>query len=381
MSKNQKTNFSSQFIPAQLYTSPQDWFVYYSCLDPATNKLKRKKVKINRIKKLAERKRYARWLIEEINDKLYTGWNPWVEEECSNGLTPLIEAVKKFIRRKDKELRPGSMRSYTSYVDIFGKWCAKNELHTVFAVNFNSHDAIKFMNFVYDEKDVSGTTYNNYRAFFKLLWNWLIANEYASVNVFAKIQKKKEKPKERTIIPEKARTRIANYFKEKDFDMYVACLLVYHTLIRPGELTYLTPQAFNLENQTITIQGSAAKAAKVRVTTIPDSFIEIVKEWNFSGALADQFIFGKNFEASRNKLDPKRFGKKWSAMREKLEMPKQYQMYSLRDTGIVDLLKSGVSPDEVMKQAGHHSLEITTVYARHFNNKGSEEIKGKAGRF
>jgi len=381
MSKNQNSNFNKRFIPAQLYTSPQDWFVFYSCLNPITNKLSRKKIKINRIKTIAERKRYARWLIEEINAKLYSGWNPFLEEECSNGMTLLREAIDKFIRRKEKELRPGSMRSYYSFTDTFKKWLVKNEMHDVFAVNFSTHNAISFMNYIYDDKNVGGTTHNNYRAFFKILWNWLIANNYAKVNVFDKIQKKKEKPKERTIIPEKDRKRIAYYYKERDYNMYIACLLVYHTLIRPGELTYLTPQSFNLVNQTITIQSSAAKAAKVRVTTIPDTFIEIVRDWNFGGAVDNEFIFGKNFRANREKLDPKRFGKKWSAMRLKLEMPKQYQMYSLRDTGIVELLKSGVSPDEVMKQAGHHSLEITTIYARHFNNKGSDEIKGKAGEF
>lgn len=381
MSKNQNQNLGRKFIPAQLYTSPQDWFVYYSCIDPRTNVLRRKKIKINRIKNIPERKRYARWLIEEVNDKLYSGWNPFLEDECSNGMTLLTGAIKKFIRRKEKELRSGSMRSYYSYTDIFEKWLTENELHEVFAVNFSTHNAIEFMNWVYDVKDVGGTTYNNYRAFFKLFWNWLIANNYANTNVFQKIQKKKEKPKERTIIPDRDRKRIAAYFRDNDYNMYMACLLVYHTLIRPGELTYITPQSFNLENQTITIQSSAAKAAKVRVTTIPDSFIDLVRKWEYAGAMDDQFIFGKNFEPSRLKLDPKRFGKKWAAMRTKLEMPKQYQMYSLRDTGIVELLKNGVSPDEVMKQAGHHSLEITTIYARHFNNKGSDEIKGKAGEF
>ncbi|MDX1642018.1 MAG: hypothetical protein R3220_09995, partial [Balneolaceae bacterium] len=156
MSKNQNLNSKRAFIPAQLYTSPQEWFIYYSCLDPKTNSLKRKKIKINRIKSIAERKRYARWMIEEINGKLYSGWNPFLEEECSNGMTLLTIAIRKFINRKEKELRPGSMRSYYSYSDIFEKWLKENEMEDVFAVNFASHHAIQFMNWVYDDKDVGG---------------------------------------------------------------------------------------------------------------------------------------------------------------------------------------------------------------------------------
>lgn len=381
MSKNQNLSIQKSFIPAQLYTSPQMWFVYFSVVHPETNRYKRKKIKLNRIKSIAERKRYARYLIEEINQKLYAGWNPFLEEECSNGMTPLVEVMKKFIKRKEKELKGGSMRSYYSYTGIFEKWLKENEMSDVFAVNFSTHNAITFMNWVYDVKDVGSTTYNNYRAFFKLFWNWQLANNYVKANVFQKIQKKKEKPKERTIIPREQRIRIANHFRKQDYDMYIACLLIYHTLIRPSELTFLTPEDFNMENQTITITSKSAKSSKQRITTIPNSFIDEIRKWEYAGAQHDQYIFGKNFEPSRDKLDPKRFGKKWAAMRLKLDLPKKYQMYSLRDTGIVELLKNGVSPDEVMKQAGHHSLEITTIYARHFNNKGSDEIKGKAGEF
>lgn len=57
------------------------------------------------------------------------------------------------------------------------------------------------------------------------------------------------------------------------------------------------------------------------------------------------------------------------------------KLYSLRDSGIVQLLQDGVSPEEVMKQAGHSSLEITTVYVKYANPGASEQIKNKASVF
>ena len=48
-----------------------------------------------------------------------------------------------------------------------------------------------------------------------------------------------------------------------------------------------------------------------------------------------------------------------------LGLPDTMQLYSFRDTGITDLLRSGLDPITVMHHADHHSLEITTRYANH----------------
>jgi len=52
-----------------------------------------------------------------------------------------------------------------------------------------------------------------------------------------------------------------------------------------------------------------------------------------------------------------------------------------RDSGIINLLQSGVSPEEVAKQAAHSSLDITSKYAIHANKKANEQVKTKAMPF
>lgn len=80
-------------------------------------------------------------------------------------------------------------------------------------------------------------------------------------------------------------------------------------------------------------------------------------------------------------LNPKRLAKKWSKMRERLDMPKEYQLYSLRDTGIVDLLQANTPINDVMLQAGHANLEMTSIYVKHFLPKGIDNIKNKTKDF
>jgi integrase/recombinase XerD len=54
---------------------------------------------------------------------------------------------------------------------------------------------------------------------------------------------------------------------------------------------------------------------------------------------------------------------------------KAYQFYSLKDTGIVQMLIDGVPAIEVRNQAGHSSLEQTNQYAKYAYPKGSDFIK------
>lgn len=52
-------------------------------------------------------------------------------------------------------------------------------------------------------------------------------------------------------------------------------------------------------------------------------------------------------------------------MRKELQLPETMQLYSLKDTGITNMLENGVPAIDVMKQAGHHDLAMTSRYANH----------------
>ena len=60
------------YLPAELCEN-KEWYVRYYVLNPATEKLHLKKVKITRIKGIRERRRYGKKLVPEINKKLEQG--------------------------------------------------------------------------------------------------------------------------------------------------------------------------------------------------------------------------------------------------------------------------------------------------------------------
>jgi integrase len=380
MANFQNSKSLLQFEPAQLYNK-SDWYVQYKVVNPYTNKLTIKKCRLNRIKSITERKRYAKKLINTINEKLYSGWNPFLEEEAPKAFTILTTAADYFYKVKSKELRPDSLRSYRSMLNWLSTWLIDNKLNDIYIISFTKQQALQIMKDSYDIKDLNNKTYNNYLRFYTTLWNWFIEQGYCKTNAFAGVKSKKQETKDRTLIPEATRAEIKQYFKANNKQMYIVSLLVFHTLLRPKEITFLKQEHFDFENQIIRIPGTVAKNHNMRIATIPDVILGDLIQFNFNNSMPQDYIFGIRGLSTSKKMDPREFTRDWSKMRESLKLNKTMKLYSLRDSGIVQLLIDGVSPDEVMKQADHSSLDITTVYIKHANPTGSLQIKEKNSSF
>ncbi len=377
MSKNQ--NLIS-FRPAQLHIG-KECFVYYYVQNPATEKLERKKIKLNRIKTIAERRKFAVQVIQELNKKLYGGWNPFLEESAPRGFTPLVQVIEIFFKSKERELRKDSLRSYRSFLDIFVNWMQTTNREKIFSAKFDKLDALEFMEFLFEKKNLSNKTWNNYRRFFSVLSNWMVEHKYAAVNYFFDIRKRNEAAKGRVVIDHEIRMKIIDYLVDMDYRFLMVCLMVFHSLIRPKEIANLRPMDFNFEQQTIMISGSFSKNHNDRVSTIPNSLLPYLKKWDFNGAASNQYIFGEWMLPGTKPVDARRFTQLWDKLRKDLKLPAEMKLYSLRDSGIIQMLNDGISIEEVRKQADHSSLDMTTVYTKHANPNGSEQIKSRGTGF
>jgi len=108
-------NYNSRvthYFPAIL-SAGKEWKVVYYVFDPFIDKMIRKRVKINRIKNVAERRKFARKLIIDINKRLESGWNPCVEASAARYFTPLVDCINTYFELKKKELEFESIRDLT----------------------------------------------------------------------------------------------------------------------------------------------------------------------------------------------------------------------------------------------------------------------------
>jgi integrase len=367
------------YLPAELHKGKEIYIDYY-VIKPGTNKLFRKKIKVNRIKSKisnAEFTRYCRVLTKEINDKLAYGWNPFLEQEAGKGYTDIITALELFQKDKFREMTDNSIRSYKSFCNMFLRYLDERfKDEVVFCININRQLAVEYLSWCWNEKEVSGKTYNGYIKAYHSIWSWFVENSFSKVNVFQGIKPKKEQRKKRVEISIDIRKRVEAYCKKNNMESYwLMCELCFYCLIRPVEMTRLQPKNVNLKKQIIVLEQDETKNQNERIASVPSHIIPLLKRQLEYGS--GKYLFSDNgfWTPGMKQIDERKISKKWAWLRKPLEIPKNVQFYSQRDSGIIYLMDCGINPEYVRSQADHYSLTMTTTYSNHYRPEGIEQIK------
>lgn len=108
------------YTPPILHTG-KDWYIDFYAFNPVDGVMKRKKIKLNFIKSVKERRAYAKGCINRLSEKLATGWNPWIEQECGNAFLlfkDVIDKYRTFLAKmqRDGRYRQETIKSYSSYL-------------------------------------------------------------------------------------------------------------------------------------------------------------------------------------------------------------------------------------------------------------------------
>ncbi len=372
------------YLPAELKPCKSRWYVQYYVKNPATGKLQRKTIKVNRIKSLTERRKYAKKLVHEINKKLETGWNPFFEQEAPKSYTKLVDALQYYLRHKQKELKSkDSIRTYKSHVEILTNFVVNIKKNPdLLVISFDAFYVREYMDYLYTERNISGKTYNNYKGIAVGIWNWMIEHLYCKVNPFLTVKKMQEEKKKRQIIDPETRIKIKDYLIRENKKEYLAMvMLCFHGLIRPKEICLLKPENIRFKERIVFLTKDMTKDKDDRIVSISNELMKYLIDLRIDKIPKDHYIFSSGFKPGKKLIDSRPVGKEWDRMRKALKFPNEYQFYSLKDSGIVQMLMDGISPIEVRNQAGHSSLEQTNEYAKYANPTGSEQIKTKASDF
>ncbi len=190
--------FSFTNLHLEKYNS--GWVIEWNESDPENpGKMKRKRSKLTR-----ERKRYAtetefmkyvafriRELKQELKDKQF-GIESMVLKR-----KPLVECLGLFLKDKDRNTRPDTIRVYHSQVRMLIEWLKEVRKDRIQCSGFTDDMARSYLNRVYNEKEVSNKTYNNYLTCLRGVFSWMIENKYCEENPFSGIKKKERKPKKK----------------------------------------------------------------------------------------------------------------------------------------------------------------------------------------
>ncbi|MCR5549917.1 MAG: tyrosine-type recombinase/integrase [Bacteroidales bacterium] len=370
-------------------TNKSGWLIEYYVENPQTQELARKRIKLqrllNRYSTKGEAKKHINNIIVALNMKLSTGWNPYYQGEESRFYTPLLEVLEEFKVDVRKEHRKSTADSYVSFANIFGEWIEKVSPN-IYCSMVSHSMIVQFMDYVQKERDgrdgdLSPRTYNNYIKNGSAFFTWMIDKCYCKENHFQKIKSKKVTEKKRVLIPNEKRVEIQKHLLENNVGYLAFLEMIYGALMRPKELLMLKVGDISLAEKTITVRPEVSKNGKRRVVPMTREIEELLLRMNVHRAPLEHYLFSSNQKPGKKQVSARYYRNIWGKLRKKFDLPKEMQQYSLRDTGITEMLKHGVDPLSVKQLADHYSLSMTTIYSNHADPHLKELIRDKAPGF
>ena len=367
------------YIPAELRAN-KSWFIEFKVPDPKTGELVRRCRRVKPMASLAARKRLAELMRVSINEMLAQGWNPLIHGDTVKGLDTLKEVGELYLKHK-KDLAGPTVESYRYFLSMIQRFMMEKYSRELRVNEWTRAHAVNYLHWIRHERGNTVRTHNNHLMFFRGLWNWMLKIDRAFDHPFKLIPKEKVRKKRRLVIPEEIRESIGAYFASRNTGMYIACLLIYGTGIRRTELTRLRLRDVDLQNGCIYLSDYMTKSSDDRSPTIPDYLTNVLREYIEEGSSPELFLLGRSWRPDEVALDPDRLTEAWERMRPKLGINLDYQLYSLRDSGIENMFVQGFDAKTVMHQFGHKSLSTTTKYAIRVNPRTMSEIKSSKGGF
>ena len=378
----------SGFYPAVVRTTTRTgYYIDYYVYDPVNDRMVRRIVQLKRLlcrfRTNREKQLAAQRIADEINRKLGGGWTPLHETEDGRLYTTIAELRERFLSAKEREgVRPATMAHYSSFTSLFLRWCEDSGRGRKYSGTFLRVDAVHYMDYVL-ERGNGNRSYNNTLKALRCFFNWAVEHCYAKENPFDGLKLLPKQPKKRGLVDAGTRARIADYFRREKPQMLLVCLLVYSSAIRPKEISLIQLKHVRLADRCILIEGENAKNHKARCATLTREAIDMLVPLLQRYTDSSLYLFGAGREmlpGVRRAL-PTYFTKCWVRMRDDLRLPDSMQLYSLRDTGLSDLLHAGVDQLTVQHHADHSSLAIQNIYTDHFDPGLNERIFTMAPEF
>lgn len=372
---------TQNFLPAVVKNLPSiGYAVEYYVLDPETERPVRKRIKLSKLVRRYPNKHMkqlaAQQVADNLNAKLRGGWSPLHQSEDSRLYTPLSVFRERFLKAKEAEgCRQTTLTQYGSVTDIWLRWCEDNGHAQKYSGTFLHPEAVRYMDDVMAQGN-RHRSYNNTLKVLRAFFQWGVEHCYAKENPFAGIKTLKKEKKIRILVPPEARKKIAAHYAEVRPAMNIVCQLVYSSAIRPAEILRVQLKHVNLEEHYIVIPAENAKNHHERYATLTPELVRLLTPVKREYSNGELFLFGKNEDLlpDREPVNKSYFQKSWERMRRATGLPKEMQLYSLRDTGITDLLHAGMDPLTVQHHADHSSLAIQKIYTDHFDTGLNEKI-------
>jgi len=337
------------------------WYVDFFAIDPARKEMRRKRYYITGSLKKDEKRRRAAEIIEVLTKQLMQGWNPWVTSDDARGFVLFEDCLQRYLDYVERMDRAKTRASYRSRVNILREYIVSRVIPIEYAYQFDSSFCNDFLDWIFLDRESSPRTRNNYRGWLYGFAEFMVARKYINSNPVEHIKIMPEHEKYRKNLTPEMLAKMTRHLLEVDKPFYLACLMQYYTLIRPGELSHLKIKDISVMNQTAFVSKEFSKNHRDAEVGLNKTILRLMIDLGVLSKPSDYYLFGKHFLPGQERLGADQFNKRWAKMRKALGWPDCYQFYSLKDSGIRDLANAqGVVV--ARDQARHRDITTTNKY-------------------
>ncbi|OUN70227.1 site-specific integrase [Barnesiella sp. An55] len=360
-----------RFTYPRLRENKPAWYIEFYAFDPLRKVMRRKRIKINRLATKSQRREYAAGLINRLYQQLIRGWNPWIEKEFEVAIL-FDDAIKRYVENNKKMYSDGIFRkeTYISHESKIKKLVAYNQQRSApitYLYQLDKRFCNDFLDYIHLELKNSPLYRNNCLTFIKSFCSFCVEKGFMNDNPASGIKPFNRKlfQKRRKVIPAPVIQQIGEYLKIHDKHFLLSCYLLYYCYIRPIEQTRLKLQYFSVKECTLTIPAQDSKNRTTQTITIPRKVMMFMLDLGVFNYPPHYYLFSNDILPGEVQIDRRLISIRWSRLKKELNLDKDYTFYSLKDTGITEMLDKKLSNISVRDQARHSSLAITDVYTRH----------------
>jgi integrase len=375
------------YEPAELKEWETGWQIEYKVWNPEKLRMEKQRQRWDKIRKKfgdIQARKQAKIICKYLNSKLEKGFNPFIKEGRIEN-KKLVDVLDIYIQHKYKDLKNGifredSMRVYKSQVNMLKDWMKMKKQSEISVTEFSHNMAIKYLDWVYidSKRDISSRTWNNYVKFLRTIWNWMIEKNYCSENPFKNIKVKPKTEKERDYIPKELDQTIIEYCRKNNPPLELVICLVYNSFMRPKEICRTQIKDIHLFKNGIYLSGTKTKNHRPRWCLLPPHVIEMIAKLGIERLPPNYYLVSERLLPGVREIDTRRVDKHWDKMRNKISLPKQYKLYSYRDTGITDLKMAGNTNLFISSITGHLNADEIETYTHEPDKRALDYVMTKS---
>ncbi|MDR1551862.1 MAG: tyrosine-type recombinase/integrase [Prevotellaceae bacterium] len=383
------------------------WFVELSQRNHQTDEMTRCRfemldgININSFSTAIERKQFAQKIIDDLLQKLKTGWTIFndtarVVYEDQTQYSHEARVYKRMIdsnlnvvywlsRYINEELNKSGLSAetlctYTSRCRVFRLWIEAHKYSHIDITAIDNSKIIEFFTYLRNERHLAKRTYNSYIEILIAFFEFVKKQSGLHDNpVHSLPENKLIKDMGAERIRKEDLKIIIDEMDNHDRQLALACRFEYYCGLRPGyETRLLRIGDIDLRSgySKVRVMATNAKKKCRREVVIPDDFLDyLINEWKLNEYSKDFYVFGKNGIPGAKHLGKNNMRFRFNKIREKLNMPLEYKFYSFKHTGATMLAEQGEPIINIRDHLGHKSIATTEHYLNRHGANNSQTIR------